>query len=56
MNMKPKPLMGEWSRQRLSIGLPAFTNTGIDYIWPLPIKLNKQEKPVQHVLQSRHSV
>ena len=32
MNTKPKsPLMGELPRQRLYIGLPAFTNTGIDY-------------------------
>ena len=35
MNMKPKPpLMGELPRQRLSVGLPAFTNTGIDYFKP----------------------
>ena len=35
MNMKPKPpLMGELPRQRLSVGLPAFTNTGIDYFEP----------------------
>ena len=45
MNTKPKPpLMGELSRQRLSIGLPAFTNTGIDYFIPLTIKLNKQTR------------
>ena len=35
MNMKLKPpLMGELPRQRLPIGLPAFTNTGIDYFKP----------------------
>ena len=35
MNMNPKPLlMGELLRQRLSIGLSAFTNTGIDYFGP----------------------
>ena len=45
MNTKPKPpLMGELPRQRLSIGLPAFTNTGIDYFVPLTIKLNKQTR------------
>ena len=56
MNTKPKPpLMGELPRQRLYIGLPAFTNTGIDYFWRLTLmlnKLSKQGKPVQ--LQKRY--
>ena len=45
MNMRPKPpLMGELPRQRLFIGLPAFTNTGIHYFGPLTIKLSKQTR------------
>ena len=32
--------MGELPRQRLSIGLPAFTNTGMDYFGPLVVKLS----------------
>ena len=45
MNTKlTPPLMGKLPRQRLSIGLPAFTNTGIDYFEPLMIKLNKQTR------------
>ena len=45
MNTKAKPpLMGELTEQRLSIGLPAFTNTGIDYFRPLTRKLYKQAR------------
>ena len=44
MNTKPKLPLGELPRQRLSIGLPAFTNTGIDYFGPLTIKQSKQTR------------
>ena len=45
VNTKPKPpLMGELARQRLSIGLPAFANTGIDFFGPFTIKLSKQTR------------
>ena len=36
--------MEELPRQRLSIGLPVFTNTGIEYFGPLTIKRSKQKR------------
>ena len=45
INSSPKaPIMGNLPTQRLAIGLPPFTNTGIDYFGPVIIKLNKRTR------------